>query len=549
MKKILPAIIAVLSVLPMTAALQGDGYYRVQNAKTKRYAYLTDNTGHINMATTSADVHALELWLGFENAVSDPATVFMITNYPNTGSANNYDVAGQGTSVHSFLDTYLKILSAGDFDGKPSYYAYAQKSGMIKYLGDLRDMDLTNPQGNASVDCKGDNRKWYITPLDSNDDEGYFGVAPTVAKDGKYYQPFYADFPFTVKSAGVKVYIVDRLIEGAAVLKELSGYVPARTPVIFECEHQSASDNRLDIGASGTAADVSGNLLGGVFYDNSSQSHYNRTPYDKNTMRSIAVVDGKLSFVTGDYDFIPRNRAYLNVPAGTAAGIRLLKEDEIDAYLQEMDNERNKISAISFDPSTVKVERGESLTLTPVTTPANPSNPSLTWSSSDPSIATVAGGVVSGLANGTCTVTATSDNGITGTVTVKVIKSAESVTLDITEVSLASQETAQLTATLLPEDVTETSLKWTSSDQDVAVVSASGVVRARFPGECDITVTTTNGLTAVCHVTSGNNGIAEVTVDGDAEIYDLEGHRVTSMTSGGVYIVVKDGKSHKMIIK
>lgn len=547
MKKILLAILTSVMAFPAIAELTGDGYYRVQNAVTKRYAYLLDDKGSVNMSTTSADVRAIELWLGFEEASSDPSTVFYLTNHPEAGSSSYYDIAAQGTSLHSFFDSYMKVISAGEYDGKPSYYAYAQKSGMTKYLGDL-ESDLSKPQGFPSVDAKGDNRKWYLDRISSTDEENYFGIATSLSNGGKYYQPFYADFPFTVKSAGVKVYVVDRFIEGgAAVMRELSGCVPARTAVIFECEHSSAADNRIEIGYEAAVADVSGNKLAGVFFDNPGTTHYNRTPYDKSTMRMLAVKDGKLNFVTSDIEFLPRNQAYLQVGAEAANDVRLLKEDEVQAYLDELQSQKNKISAITFDPQTVKVERGESLALNAVTTPAQPSNPGLTWTTSDASVASVYDGVVTGLANGTCTITATSDNGVSGSATIVVVKSAESVTLDITQLSLASQETAQLTATLLPEDVTETALTWESSDQNVAVVSEDGLVRARFPGDCQITVTTTNGLTAICSVNS-NSGVAEVTIEGDAEVYDLEGHRVASMQAGGVYIVVKDGRSIKIVM-
>ena len=49
--------------MPLFADLNGNGYYRVQSAYTKRYAYLTDNKGSYNIPTTSADVGALELFI------------------------------------------------------------------------------------------------------------------------------------------------------------------------------------------------------------------------------------------------------------------------------------------------------------------------------------------------------------------------------------------------------------------------------------------------------------------------------------------------------
>lgn len=61
--------------------------------------------------------------------------------------------------------------------------------------------------------------------------------------------------------------------------------------------------------------------------------------------------------------------------------------------------------------------------------------------------------------------------------------------------------TKQLKAELLPSDYDiVTTLTWQSSDNSIATVSSSGWVRAIAPGEADISVTASNGCTAVCHV-------------------------------------------------
>ena len=78
-----------------------------------------------------------------------------------------------------------------------------------------------------------------------------------------------------------------------------------------------------------------------------------------------------------------------------------------------------------------------------------------------------------------------------------------SLTLDVTEASLAPDETLTLSATLLPEDATNPTLTWTSSDEKVATVDEYGVVTAVADGEATITVSTTDGsgLSATCVVT------------------------------------------------
>lgn len=84
--------------------------------------------------------------------------------------------------------------------------------------------------------------------------------------------------------------------------------------------------------------------------------------------------------------------------------------------------------------------------------------------------------------------------------TVKVIVYPESVRLNkvSTEILLGSSET--LTATLMPEDVTESGLTWSTADGSVATVSGDGKVFAAGLGETEVKVETANGLSAVCKV-------------------------------------------------
>ncbi len=77
---------------------------------------------------------------------------------------------------------------------------------------------------------------------------------------------------------------------------------------------------------------------------------------------------------------------------------------------------------------------------------------------------------------------------------------AESITLDKDNVELKVNETLTLNATVLPDNTTDKSVTWTSSNPKVATVK-DGVVTALKAGTTTITVTTTNGLKATCKVT------------------------------------------------
>ena len=67
--------------------------------------------------------------------------------------------------------------------------------------------------------------------------------------------------------------------------------------------------------------------------------------------------------------------------------------------------------------------------------------------------------------------------------------------------TLAPDETSQLTATVLPEDATDKEIAWSSSNDAVATVDRNGLVTAVSEGTATITATASNGLTAACTVT------------------------------------------------
>ncbi|MCR5448314.1 MAG: leucine-rich repeat protein [Solobacterium sp.] len=77
---------------------------------------------------------------------------------------------------------------------------------------------------------------------------------------------------------------------------------------------------------------------------------------------------------------------------------------------------------------------------------------------------------------------------------------AESVTLSSESISLKTNQSSQLNASILPEDASSY-LMWQSSDEGVAKVDANGIVTAVAEGTAMITVTTGSGLSAVCEVT------------------------------------------------
>ena len=103
----------------------------------------------------------------------------------------------------------------------------------------------------------------------------------------------------------------------------------------------------------------------------------------------------------------------------------------IDEYINSNDNNKVKeieVESISLSKTTLKVGPGKTSEALVVTfTPANATNKTITWSSNPTSIATVADGKVTGVAEGTATITATTANGKTATCNVTIAEVAMTI--------------------------------------------------------------------------------------------------------------------------
>jgi len=140
--------------------------------------------------------------------------------------------------------------------------------------------------------------------------------------------------------------------------------------------------------------------------------------------------------------------------------------------------------------------------------PANASDKSRTWISSNPAVATVnANGLVTGIAEGTTTITVTTvDGGFTDQCEISVFKPVIPVTgVDLAgcpESDLAIDETVQLTTTVTPANADDTMVSWNSSNAEILTVDQNGLVTAITSGTATISVKTNDGdFTQTCEIT------------------------------------------------
>ena len=162
-------------------------------------------------------------------------------------------------------------------------------------------------------------------------------------------------------------------------------------------------------------------------------------------------------------------------------------------------------TSVSVTPSKLTIKQHETASVTATVEPSNATYRTVTWSSSDESVATVSGGTIKGVSVGTAKITAKTKNGKTATVNVTVVKNDSiveptGVSVSPSSLKLSTGETGKLTATVTPSNATDKSVTWSTSNDKVAAVS-EGTVTAVGSGTATITAKTSNGKTATATIT------------------------------------------------
>ena len=158
-----------------------------------------------------------------------------------------------------------------------------------------------------------------------------------------------------------------------------------------------------------------------------------------------------------------------------------------------------KYGGVKLNKTKATIAKGKTLTLKATLAPAELEDRTVTWKSSDKTVATVTtAGKVTGKKAGTATITCTSSTGEKATCKITVAD----VTLSETETSLEKGKTMTLKATVLPSSISDQTVTWKSSNTDIATVTSAGKVKGVKAGTATITCTSTaTGATATCKVT------------------------------------------------
>ena len=294
--------LSLFASLSASAQLSGNGYYRIKNKATGKYATLASNemsyqkvvdgiggknllddtnlnlilfgtsTGTPNSPSTNGAYPTVIAKMGcylendirqVEDGALNTASVFYLEK-----NGSQYNLKGEGTDLKTittgqysagitvdFPGFYTNINSLGN--NLYNIYIPVSASTTVKIIipikatitvGNYYFCDNAGTFGVEKDASTKDEAKWYIEPATT------FNVKPLEKvkdKAGHYYTTLCVDFPFSIPSEGSTVLaaytVTGKDAEGNAVLNQLSGVIPGATPVILECSSADAATNVLNI--------------------------------------------------------------------------------------------------------------------------------------------------------------------------------------------------------------------------------------------------------------------------------------------------------------
>lgn len=181
---------------------------------------------------------------------------------------------------------------------------------------------------------------------------------------------------------------------------------------------------------------------------------------------------------------------------------------------------------ISLSASELTLTKGDNYTLTYTIVPSDAYN-NVTWNSSNSSVASVNGGVITAVGEGTAQITAKASNSVKASCKVTVSAKPVAVTgvsISPSKLNLSTKSASRsLSYTVTPNGAKPSSMVWKSSDTSVATVDSNGKVSPVGAGTATITLTTDNGTQGSC----------QVTVTAPAEKIELSETSMTIAIDGG----------------
>ena len=223
------------------------------------------------------------------------------------------------------------------------------------------------------------------------------------------------------------------------------------------------------------------------------------------TTEPADVDKSKLSYIVNDNNIITVSEdGTITANSEGIAALRVTAKENINADIRvRVVNNPDIVSGIYIMPeklSSVKsmtLKVGEERKIDYTVEPAEAYMNNATWTSESPNIVTVDNGVIKAISEGDATITLKTINGIILNVYVTVKPS----TVEVESIKLKSEsslnlkvgDSSQISYEVLPQEATDKSVSFQSTDTAVANVDSKGLITAIGKGSAVVRVTTSSG--------------------------------------------------------
>ena len=198
------------------------------------------------------------------------------------------------------------------------------------------------------------------------------------------------------------------------------------------------------------------------------------------------------------------------------------------------------VTSVSLDSSSITVKQGKTSTLVATVYPANATNKTVTWTSSNTAVATVSNaGIVSGIAPGTAIITVTTNDGSkTDTCVVSVISSATEETFSITYLDLPTSYQTGSTVYTASSGIKFQAYNCANYSSKMQFKASSGYLQNTE--ELTLQSITINDRESNSLTVYGSNtaGSFSTEISGTNDVYDLTGYsyfKIARTSSGAAY--------------
>ena len=246
-----------------------------------------------------------------------------------------------------------------------------------------------------------------------------------------------------------------------------------------------------------------------------------------NTKANISDIPTKISKLENDSKFITQTQLDNIVISAGGFTVKNLSTSEISEILSAIFVV--PVESIVASTNHLSINVGETRQITYTIIPANATDKTVTYSSSDNSKVSVDQlGNIRALEEGDVLITITCSNGVSTDCQVVVSEVSEVVavtgmSLNKTNVNMHTGDTLTLKATISPANATNKSVKWESSAPTVASIDNNGLVTALSDGSATITCTSVSNASVSANCTIGITTIKSLTsvTNGLVHSYDL----------------------------